>query len=143
MRYQVEVTIDRPRKEVLAVFVDPDQAKAWIPDLLRMERIEGEPGAKGSKTRFVFKTRRGEMEMVETVTDNALPDSFDAVYDAKSVQNIHSNRFIEEGSSTRYIADTEFKFSGMMKLMAVFMRGAFPRETRRQMELLKKHVESE
>ena len=142
MRYQMEVKIERSREEVVAVFVDPDQAQAWIPDLLRIERIDGESGAIGSKTRFVFKTRRGEMEMVETITDNSLPDSFDAVYDAKSVKNIHSNRFVAEGNATRYIADTEFRFSGMMKLMGVFMRGAFPKETRRQMERLKVYIES-
>ena len=72
MRYQVEVLIDRPRDEVVAVFADPEQAKDWIPGLLRIEPVEGEPGANGSKTRFYFKTRRGEMNMVETITDNSL-----------------------------------------------------------------------
>ena len=142
MRYQVEVKIERPRVEVVAIFADPEQAKNWIPGLLRIEPVEGEPGANGSKTRFYFKTRRGQMNMVETITDNSLPESFDAVYDTKTVQNIHRNRFVESNGSTRYIADTEFIFSGFMKLIAVFMRGAFPRETRRQMEMLKKHVES-
>ena len=142
MKYEVEIKIDRSREEVVSVFQDPDQIKAWQPSFRSLEVIEGEPGATGSKTRLVYERRGKETEMIETITNNSLPERFESIYEAKGVKNIHENRFAEDRGSTRWYVETEFQFSGFMKIVALFLRKAFPKETRSSMELLKQYVES-
>ena len=46
-----------------------------------------------------------------------------------------------EPDKTRWVMETEFKFSGMMRVMALFMRGAFPKQTRKMMDNFKQFAE--
>ncbi len=44
--------------------------------------------------------------------------------------------------TTRWQAENEFRFSGLMAIMAIFMRGNFPKETQKSMEAFKTYAES-
>ena len=73
-----------------------------------------------------------------------LPDEFSATYEAKGVYNEISNFFHETGENqTRWVMNSEFKFSGLMRLMGIFMRGAFPKQTLKSMQSFKNFAESE
>jgi len=142
VKYQVEMMIARPRALVTETFADPDGLSAWQPTLKRTETIEGTPGATGSRRRMVYEMKGRETELVETVTNNGLPDRYESTYDAGSVFNIHKNRFISEGDATRWIVDTDFRFTGFMRLVGVFFRGSFPKQTRSEMANFKHYVEA-
>ena len=63
-------------------------------------------------------------EMIETIERRALPDEFSGTYSARGVWDRISNHVHEEGADkTRWIVDSEFRFTGIMRLMSVFMRG--------------------
>ena len=143
MRYTCEITIDRPRDQVIALFEDPANMKQWHPTLKAFESISGEPGAVGSQSRLVYDTNGREMVMTETITTQNFPDSFSAVYDAGNVHNIMDNHFYEEGDKTRWVTTSEFQFSGWMRLMALIMREAsFKKETLTNMERFKTFAEA-
>lgn len=144
MRYQVEILIDLPRDEVIALFDDPDNLAKWQPNLLHMEHMSGEPGESGAKTRMVYKRGNGEMEMIETIVTRNLPDEFTANYETNGVLNINRNYFhtVSE-KQTRWVTDTEFKFDNfMLNLMGMFTPFMFKNETRSTMQRFKEFAET-
>ena len=44
-----------------------------------------------------------------------------ATFDASGVHNIVRNFFYDEGETTRWVLDTDFQFSGYMRVMSFFM----------------------
>ncbi|MCA9893748.1 MAG: SRPBCC family protein [Anaerolineae bacterium] len=143
MRYSCEITIDRPRDEVIALFEDPENMKHWQPTLKSFEPISGQPGKVGSKSRLVYDMNGRDMVMTETITQQNFPESFSAVYDADNVHNVMDNHFYAEDDKTRWVATSEFRFSGWMRLMALIMReGSFKKESMENMQRFKSFAES-
>ena len=143
MKYQCEVVINRPRAEVVAKFDSRKNLHKWQPTLKNAEPISGDQGKPGATMKLVYGGRGKDMSMIETIDSNQLPDSFAATYTARGVVNPCQNTFIELGdSTTKWIMDTDFKLSGLMAIMSVFMRKSFPRQTQSMMENFKTWVES-
>jgi uncharacterized membrane protein len=144
MEYAVELTIDLPRERVIELFDDPDNLPKWQEGLRSFEHISGELGQPGAKSRLLYDMGRRQVEMMETIEVRSLPDEFTGTYVADGVWNRVANRFFEQGDgTTRWQIDTEFRFSGFMKIMSLFMRSAFPKQTRETMESFKAFAESE
>ncbi len=142
MQYSCEISIDLPRERVIELFDNPDNLSQWQPTLKFFEHFEGELGKPGAKSRLIYNERGRELEMIETILVRNMPDEFSGTYQAKGVFNTVKNIFYEQGENqTRWVLDTEFEFSGMMKLMGFFMRGAFPKETAKGMRLFKEFAE--
>ena len=97
----------------------------------------------GSKSQLVYDMNGRRVEMIETILKSDFPDEFSATYEAKGVMNWVYNRFYDEvPEKTRWELETEFKFSGMMRLMGVFMRSSFPKETLDGMNRFKEFAEN-
>lgn len=141
MKYNCEVTIDLPREEVIELFDSSENLSKWQPGLQSFEHMSGEPGQVGAKSRMVYDENGRIIEMIETITNQNFPDEFSATYEAKGVINWNSNRFYAEGDKTRWVQETEFKFSGIMRVISVFMRGTFPKETMKSMNQFKAFAE--
>lgn len=141
MKYSCEVTIDLPRDEVIALFDSAENLPKWQPGLQSFEHISGDPGQVGAKSRMVYDENGRTIDLTETITSRNFPDEFAATYEAKGVINWNSNHFYAEGDKTRWQQETEFKFSGIMRVMSIFMRGAFPKETLKTMNQFKAFAE--
>lgn len=143
MKYTSEIVIDLPRERVVELFDNPDNLPKWQPGLKSFEPQDENPGEPGAKTNMVYETNGRRIEMVETIVRRNLPDEFTAVYEAKGVYNLSAHFFHEEGpDKTRWVNENEFKLSGLMALMGIFMRGAFPKQTMEDMQRFKAFAES-
>ena len=143
MQYQIETIINLPRERVIELFDSFENLKAWQEGLVSHEPISGEPGQAGAKTRLLYDMGRRRVEMVETIITRNMPDEFSATYDASGVHNIVRNFFYDEGETTRWVLDTEFQFSGFMRIMSFFMgSGTFRKQTRTTMEAFKQFAEN-
>ncbi len=144
MKYQNEVIIQAPRVEVVKLFENPDNLAKWQPGFISIEAITGNSGEIGAQHRLKYKMGKRDIEMIETITKQALPDRFSATYEAKNVFNAIDNHFIDLGDgTTRYWTKNEFKFSGMMRLFGVLMPGAFKKQSQKYLDLFKDFVENE
>ncbi len=144
MKYESELVIDLPRDTVIGLFDNPDNLPKWQEGLRSFEHISGEEGELGAKSRIIYDIDGREQELTETIVSRSLPDEFSATYKAKGVWNYIENHFYEEASDkTRWVLDSEFKFSGLWKIMSLFMRGSFPKQTRKFMVNFKEFAESE
>ena len=85
-----------------------------------------------------------EIEMIETITRRNLPAEFHGTYEAKGVYNIQKNFFTALGENrTKWVSESEFKFSGMMKLMGWLMPGAFKKQSQKYLDDFKAFAEKE
>lgn len=142
MKYERELAIDLPRDRVIELFDDPDNLAKWQPGLKSFKHLSGDPGQPGARSELIFEEGRRRIEMIETVTRRNLPDEFAGTYEAKGVMNWVSNRFVAIAPDrTRWIIETEFKFTGIMRFLAPLMRGAFPKQTQEFMQKFKEFAE--
>lgn len=143
MKYTTQVTINLSREKVIELFDSTENLYKWQPGLLKFEHLSGEPGQRGAKSRMVYEARKGELEMVETITKRDFPDEFHGTYEARGVFNQVSNYFSEpEPGTTVWRTENIFKFRGMMALMAPFMKKAFTHNTLLTMERFKVFAET-
>ncbi len=143
MKQSCEIEISAPRSTVVALFDDPASILKWQPDLIRFEPMSGTPGHPDAKSRLVYRAGKGEFELIETVTVRNLPDEFCGAYESKmGVTNIR-NTFVDLGSSTRWIMDSDFTGKGIMRLLALLMGGMMRRQTLKMVHAFKNFAESE
>ncbi len=143
MTYTNETVIDLPREKVIELFDNPDNLKEWMPDLISIEHISGTPGQPGAKSVLRFKMGKRKMAMTETVTVRNLPEEFSGNYEMNQVFNEVKNKFIELGSSkTKLVTESTFKFSGIMRLLSIFMKGTFVKTSQRNLERFKTFAEA-
>jgi uncharacterized membrane protein len=145
MNYSNEIIIDLPRKRVIELFDNPENMPKWQKGLKSFKHLSGEPGKVRAKSQLVYNMGRGEIEMIETITVNNLPDEFSATYEAKGVWNEMKNYFYEVNENqTKWVSNSEFKFSGfMMKVMGFLMPGSFKKQSMQFMIAFKEFVENE
>ncbi|MGH9867656.1 MAG: SRPBCC family protein [Candidatus Polarisedimenticolia bacterium] len=142
MKHSVEVEIAAPRGRVVALFDDPANLMRWMPDLLKFEPVSGTPGQPGATSRLVYRAGKGQFELMETITVRSLPDEFSGTYASKMGTSWIRNRFIDKGATTRWIVDTEFKSSGVMKVLTFLMGGMIRAQNQKVINAFKTFAES-
>lgn len=130
MKHINEIIINLPRKRVLELFDSTENLYKWQKSLKNFEHLSGEPGEVGAKSRLTYKQGKGDFELIETITVKNFPDEFSGTYQAKGVFNEVKNYFIEiDENTTKWVSESEFKFSGFMKIIGLFMGGSFKKES--------------
>lgn len=142
MKYTNEIIIDAPRGKVVELFADPDKVSEWQPGFISMEPISGTPGQDGAKTKMHYKMGKRDVEMIETITSNKLPNEFSGTYEAKGVYNLVSNYFEDlPDGKTKYWTTNEFQMKGFMKIIAFLFPNAFKKESQKYLVKFKDFVE--
>lgn len=144
MKYRNEVVIDQPLEKVIQLFDNPDNLHQWQPGFISMEPVSGTPGHPGAKSRLKYKMGKRDIEMIETIIARNLPHEFHATFETKGVYNAQENYFSSVSvNQTKWISDSEFRFSGMMKLYGWLMPGAFRRQSQKYLDFFKAFAEKE
>ncbi len=143
MKYQTSIEIDLPLDRVIQLFDNTQNLYKWQPELKSFDHISGEPGKVGATSRLKYQMGKREVEMIETITERDLPHQFSGTYEAKGVFNHICNRFMEVSPGrTRWVADNEFRFSGLMAIMSIFMKKAFKKQTAVYLKRFKEFAEA-
>ena len=144
MKYTCEVTIDKPRAEVVEKLDNPDNMKYWQKGLISFEHLNGEPGKPGAESRLVYQMGKRRIEMIETITRRDLPTHFHAIYEAGNVWNEVRNTFTPTNDgNTLWISEIEFRFSGLfMRLMSWISPSSFKKQSFQFMQDFKAFVET-
>lgn len=144
MKYTLEILIDRPIENVIALFDNVDNMYKWMEGLQKVEHISGTPGQPGAKMKLYYKMGKREIDMVETVTVRNLPHEFSGTYEAKGVFNIVKNFFVKvSDTQTKYSTEQEFQFKGFMKIIGFLFPGMFKKQSMKYLEDFKRFVESQ
>lgn len=143
MKYTQEIIINKPIKEVVALFDNSNNLYEWMEGLQKFEHLSGTPGEPGAKSKLLFKMGNREIEMIETITVRDLPTEFSGTYEANGVFNIQKNKFISiSDNQTKHVTENEFQFKGvMMNLMGFLMPGAFKKQSYKYLKAFKTFAE--
>jgi len=136
LRFRLETEIQKPLDQVIKLFSDRNLLTKWQPGLISSEQVENFPHKKYI-LRFNFGRRK--MEMTETILRNELPAHFEGTYVMKGVVNrIHNSFEAKSPGITEWTCITEFRFSGLMKVISLFMKDGF----KQQSEVIMKNFKS-
>jgi len=140
LRFHLETEIQKPLNQVIMLFNDRNLLARWQPGLLSSEQVESFPHPKYI-LRFNFGRRK--MEMTETILRNELPAHFEGTYEMKGVVNhIHNSFEAKSPGVTKWTCMTEFRFSGLMKIISIFMKDGFRQQSQVIMRNFKRFAES-
>lgn len=144
MKYDLDIEIDLPRQRVVDLFDDTDNMVAWQEELAGYTHKSGEPGRPGAQMLLHYKMGKRAFDMLETITENNLPDFMSATYDVPGGKSVSTVKFedIDDGKRTRWVWDMEMHCdSVMMRIMAFIMPGAFKKQTAKHMQAFKAFAE--
>ncbi|WP_223669049.1 SRPBCC family protein [Kangiella shandongensis] len=143
MEYQLDIVINKPLSEVVELFTNVDNLKKWQPEMVAFEHLSGELGQVGCQNKLVYLMGKRELSMIETITEQHLPERLSATYETDGVVNTVENEFKAVGAEQTYWATkNHFRFTSLgMKLMGFFMKKAFPNQTRHYMQQFKNFAE--
>ena len=143
MKFSQEILIDLPREEVIKKMEDPSNYKHWQRGFISYKHLTGLQGKEGSRARIKFNMNGREVVMIETIIKINSPKKFYATYETKGVFNIQKNHFEKVAENrTRWITDSEFQFSGFMKLIGLFKPRIFKKQARQMMQDFKDFAEN-
>lgn len=142
MKFSQEILIDLPRDVVSKKLQDPSNYKYWQRGFISYIHLTGLPGKEGARSRLKFKMGNREIEMIESILKIVPNKKFYTTYEASGVFNTQKNHFENvAGNKTRWIADSEFRFSGFMRIIGLLKPGAFKKQSRQFMEDFKNFAE--
>lgn len=143
MKYQVEMIIDLPKEKVTELICNPNNMSKWQEGFVEMEHVKGSPGEAGGVSKMRYKMGKREIEMVETIESINLPHAFTMIYESDMAWNRHVDTFedVDGGTKTLWKANNEFRFKGVMKLMAWMMKGMFKKQSLKFMNDFKNFAE--
>ena len=140
MRFEKSLTIRKPVSEVYALYTDRKELSQWQPDFTNSRQIESYPLPKYTHQ---IPLGRRKMKMTETILLQHRPDRCDIQYELKGVKQIIHNTFYERvPGETQWQCQTEYRFTGIMKIISFFMRGNFRTQTDMMMQNFKGYAES-
>jgi hypothetical protein len=145
MQYRLELDIERPRKHVVDLFLDPTRLGDWQPDFVSFDPVTGHgTRAVGDRSRLVHTMGGRDVETMETIAVYDYPEHFAALYETEGIINFMDNRFTQTvDNQTRWILEAECKTSGLfMNLLGVLAPGVFRRQTQKFMSRFKTFVET-
>lgn len=143
MEYTCEITVQRPIKDCVEIFSNPDMHKHWQRGLISLEHISGDLGEYGAKTKMIYKFGNKQLELMETITKNGFPHEFHATYLANGISNNQENYFNEiKENTTVWVCKNEFiPLNFTMRMMITLMPKGFKTQTMRYMKDFKKYAE--
>ena len=146
MKFKGFVDINQSRDKVVAFFVDPKYLHEYQEGFIRKELISGTEGQDGAVSKMYYQMGKQEMELTETITSNRLPDTLEAHYHHKHMDNTMKCKFVALGDNqTRY--DYEFEYTRiswiMPKLIALLFPGMYRKPGEKWMRQFKEFVEKQ
>ena len=146
MKFSGSVEINKPRPIVCELFADPAHLGAYQDGFQRKELEKGAAGQNGAVSKMYYKYGNREMVLTETIVSNNLPDSFEAFYHHKHMDNTMKCRFVELGPN-RTSYEYEFEYTRinwfMPKLMAILFPGMYRKQGHKWMQQFKEFVEKQ
>jgi len=144
MKFKGLIDIEQPRDKVVALFANPAYLREYQDGFLRKELISGEEGKDGAISKMYYQHGKREMELTETVTANLLPNSFEASYHHKHMDNTLKCIFTAVGENkTRYETAGEYTaFRGFIpKMLALFFPKMFEKQAQKWLNNFKEFAE--
>ena len=138
------IDIEKPRDLVMDIFLDPAYQGKYQDGFISKTLLEGELNKEGAKSKILFSNKGSDMELIETIVENNLPESYEAFYHHIHMDNTMVCRFeaLSE-TKTRYHYTYQYtRMTFMPKLMALVFPGMFKKPAEKWLKQFKELLES-
>ena len=146
MKFEGSIEINQSRDKVVALFRDVDHLANWQEGFEKRETIKGSGDDVDSVNNLFYSFKDQKMELTETILSNNLPDSFEAFYHHKHMDNTMKCTFtaIEE-DKTLYRSEVEYTRINwfLPRMMAIMFPGVYRKQARKWMLNFKQLSEDE
>lgn len=143
MTIQSRIEIDKPPSEVFEFLMDEENLSIWVTNFIRAEKLEGEPGEPGFRSRHIYSENNRQLEMVEVVNEVIENRKFAATLQGRPFHMEISNelRPLPSGG-TELSGRIEYKpHSPLTALLVWLRRRKYLHRLRHDLESFKKAVE--
>ena len=140
------IDINQSLTKVAEIFANPDNLKEYQDGFIRKELVTGNEGEVGAVSNMYYKHGKNEMELVETITKNNLPHSFEA-----SFYHIHMDNTMKctfealSDKVTRY--NYEYKYTRnnwfMPKLISILFPSMYRKPAEKWLRQFKEFAEKQ
>lgn len=141
MKFSAQILINLTREEVIEKLQNPETYKYWQKNLVSYKHLSGIPGKEGSQAKLRYKFGNREIAFIETIFKYVYPKKFHASYEAPGFLRIQQNYFEIEDKSTLWIMDSEYVFTGWMKIIGKVRPGIFKKHSFQYMKDFKTFAE--
>ena len=146
MKFKGSIDIDRPRNKVAELFADPINLKEYQDGFIKKELVSGKEGESGAVSKMYYKYGKRDMELMETITVNRLPDLFESSYHHKHMDNTMKCKFVAlNDNQTRY--EYEFEYTRVSwvlpKLIAILFPSVYRKQGEKWMKQFKEFAEKQ
>jgi uncharacterized membrane protein len=133
MKFSCSITINQPRENVVAYFINPEYLGEYQEGFIKKELVSGVAGQNGAISKMYYKMGKGEMQLTETILSNNLPESFSSKYHHKHTDNTMKCIFtIVDDNSTQY--DSEIEYTAFRGFVINVMAKLFPSFFKKQVQ---------
>ncbi len=146
MKIKGSILINQSRDIVVRLFANPNYLKEYQDGFIKKDLIEGQEGEAGAVSMMYYQHGKHKMELQETITQNKLPDTFEASYYHEHMDNTMKCTFIAvDEQTTRYEYEYEYTRINwiMPKLIAIFFPSMYRKPAEKWLKQFKEFVEKE
>ena len=147
MKFTCSVDIDAPLDKVIKCFENPSYLDRWQEDFDSFTSLSGNPREVGGMNKLLYNVpkKNKQIQLIETIEKNNLPNQFVALYEHKHMINTMDSRFLElNNGMTRWTAHLNYsKINGFLpKAMSLLFPGMFKMQTQKWLDNFKDFVEN-
>ena len=141
MKFTCSIVINQSRAKIVEFFSKTEYQHHFQDGFISKTLLSGTEGENGSTSKMVYK----RLELIETVLENNLPDSFYALYEHKHTTNTMRITFTElNENSTQYDSEIHYtKFNGfIINALVKLFPGMFKKQVLKWMKQFKEFAEN-
>ena len=128
---------------VIILFNNQDNLLEWMPELINLELVSGDPSDVGAVSKLNFKTKTLDFEAIETITKKSLPTLFARTYKMRDIYIGVNDSFKNVGKNlVSYESKIEVSFSGLMLFIGWAMGWYFKKKAQNRMYSFKRFAEN-
>lgn len=146
MKIKGAIVINNTMQKVTDFFADPKYLKEYQDGFISKKLVKGIEGTEGAESLMLYKNGKHSIELLETITKNELPHTFEAHYHHKHMDNTMTCHFIAlDENTTRYEYEYEYTRINwvMPKLIAILFPNLYKRPAEKWLRQFKAFVEKQ
>ncbi len=138
MKFQSEIIINKPVKEVYQFTINPKNLPHWVDGFEKFKPLSGKARKVGSIGIHLYKDKEGKFEVREEVLSHEVGKSLKTQLSHKNMETTLNLRFLNQGDSTKLIAEVKVNLKPyLFNLAAPFVKGPMKKQQLTDLKRLK------
>lgn len=113
-KYTAEVEVNKPVKEVFALFENKEALQKWMPEIKSIEPINETPQKLGSTYKIIVENQGQQLEMQEKIRAYVPNEKLTFQFNSPDMVKIDDYNFIANGNTTKVVQHSSVRANSFM-----------------------------